>query len=423
MKIEQPNVEQIPYDVWKANNERNVTVYDNDLARGSSIEEAVIIRRFLYLWEKFKAEGQDKIFIQPKLFCEPVGLSLYAFRTVMKKWEIFGWVNTRCMGIPQKKYYRLLEEHFARYLSSLRAKGTIGSSLHLDENEKIASRKREDNLGETVKILNRRIIGEENNTVTPSRRNGEGEKKVHGGFFGGIEKPTFVQRACHELETHIRQARRLTRAPSRTRWQRFMQETLDMVDGNKERLRTVLVWYTLHWKQEMMPQVHSAEDFRDKFTKIEARMAQSSVDRMAKAVNGKVEQIQLTEPEQLVFDRLREVKWACTDAELKQAIRTSFDAHAAFRKRYFKWEEQRPTGISERLQHDIIRNAMVELVRSTPAFVQEWFRRVQQQTRDWKEWSGSLKSYTFWEGHPDFLKMGRAAMPKFEDYLKRLNEN
>ena len=33
-------------------NEKAITVYDNEIARATSIDEAVFIRRILYLWKK-----------------------------------------------------------------------------------------------------------------------------------------------------------------------------------------------------------------------------------------------------------------------------------------------------------------------------------------------------------------------------------
>jgi hypothetical protein len=104
-------------DFWLLNDEKSITVYDNDIARGTSIEEAVFIRRILYLWKKF---NKQPIFIIPEKFCTPVGISIYSFRKITKQWETDNLIQTECKGIPLKKYYLINEVNLAAYLNTLK---------------------------------------------------------------------------------------------------------------------------------------------------------------------------------------------------------------------------------------------------------------------------------------------------------------
>ena len=132
-------------------NEKAITVYDNEIARATSIDEAVFIRRILYLWKKY--EGEESIYIIPKKFTLPIGMTLYSFRKIVKKWEDLDLIETESKGVPLKKYYSPNKENIANYLNDLR------SSLHLLESEKISSRIREDKFSNP----RRYIIGINNN--------------------------------------------------------------------------------------------------------------------------------------------------------------------------------------------------------------------------------------------------------------------
>lgn len=129
-------------DFWLLNDEKSITVYDNDLARVTSIEEAVFIRRFLYLWRKF---DRQPIFIVPEKFCLPVGISIYSFRKITKQWEAQELIKTECRGLPLKKYYSINEENLSSYLNNLKY-----SDKNLD---KISCRIREDKLSDSTRYI------------------------------------------------------------------------------------------------------------------------------------------------------------------------------------------------------------------------------------------------------------------------------
>lgn len=405
--------EKIPYQFWKANHERNVTVYDNDLARGSSIEEAVVIRRFIYLWEKNKEEMEGKIFIQPEKFCVPVGLSTYAFRKIIAAWEREGVVKTRCMGLPMKKFYALQEDPFARYLSKLRALG-LQAELHLDGSVKIASRIRQDKVGGSAKILNRRIIGEQN---TPSPR---GEVKG-GGFFEEERPLSFEEKAASKLEQVVRQHRKLMAVPNRRGWAVHFHKLLQDVGGDKARIKSVLKWYASNIGQKGVPWAYSAKAFREKFSTLEA-MSTKRREQSKPA-------IEVSAAAQKLAKEIESQGWQKgSAAQLPEVVEASLVAYVRWQKRV-KWM------LSERsAEHRLARFAahtQYSLHHTPEGFVRLWFRKVHAQVAKWREWSGDLGSYVFAPEHKLFQKLGREEAAQFagassslwEEYVNAVNEN
>lgn len=378
----------IPYDIWKSSGERNVTVYDNDLARGSSIEEAVVIRRFIYLWEKFKEEQKDKIFIQPEAFCKPVGLTVYSFRRIMKEWEAIGFLRTHCMGLPLKKYYHIDEGDFAGYLSEIRAKGMSYSvKAQLDETVNIGVRSGKVKVGESGKILNRGIIGEENNRdvrPAPSARKG--------GFFGQDREPTWAEKGAQKLEEFIRQTYQLKRTPNRGKWaNEFEQLLLDI--GDKQRVEQVVLWYFKNYKIEFIPKVFSASDLRKKFTKIE--------DRMKREMGAAPIEWEADEEDKVMHSHLVDLNWPNGSlAQLPQTIHLSRIAYAQWRKKLVAFRDES----GSRMQAWVKRLEGVYL-GSVNNFVEGWLKQVNKRVATWKDWNGDLLRYVWNPEHPDFVKM------------------
>jgi hypothetical protein len=97
----------------------DTTTYINTHARQTSIKEAIFIQQFTYLWGECKKTGDREFFIIPANFCRPIGMSIYSFRTIVKKWESIGLIQTFLHGCPMKKWYRLNEDRFMQYICQL----------------------------------------------------------------------------------------------------------------------------------------------------------------------------------------------------------------------------------------------------------------------------------------------------------------
>jgi hypothetical protein len=110
-------MKKLNVNLWLSNENKSITVYDNNIAVATSIDEAVFVRRILYLWQKF---NKQPMFIVPERFCHPVGMSVYSFRKIVRQWEKDKLITTECHGLPLKKYYAINEENLSSYLNKIK---------------------------------------------------------------------------------------------------------------------------------------------------------------------------------------------------------------------------------------------------------------------------------------------------------------
>lgn len=381
-KLKEHEILIIPYSFWATGgNERNVTVYDNDIARESSIEEAVIIRRFIYLWEKLKAD-RNEVFIVPKDFCQPVGLSIYAFRRVMETWEKKKIITTTCRGIPLKKFYTLNENRLALHLSYLKR---IKCDPHLAENGKIGCLKQELNLAESGNLYNRIRIGENNNSG--------GEPRLG---FGVVEK-SFEKTAASRLETLLRRHRRVTGPVQIKTWQRIIRGMLKA--NSKETIKAVIQFLENddNFKWQYTPVFYSATGFKTKFDGLRAAM-----DRTAAAKPFDNQQ-QASEEEQWVLDLLNSLDWPKgSQSDLLECVRDSLIAYTAFSVRFWAM----PKAFKARSSISYFHEHLGAFVYTSPKqYVLDWFRAVHYKLSRWKDWNDKLQKYKWTVTHPDHVTM------------------
>jgi len=105
-------------------------------------------------------------------------------------------------------------------------------------------------------------------TMSPSRR-GDGDRKS--GFFSdGEEINPFVKKATNVLIKYLSTTFKINHAIKLSSWWHDFTLLLDSIDGDKKRLKSVLLGYTDKEVREFKPQAWSARSFRKKFLQIEA---------------------------------------------------------------------------------------------------------------------------------------------------------
>lgn len=256
--------EDIPYKWWAKNHKDGcITVYDNDIARASSIMEAVFVRRFIYLWEKCKHKGE--MFIIPDDFCNPVGMTKYAFRKIVKRWEEKGIIKTKSKGLPLKKWYRLNENKLAKHLTTLKLIG----GAHLVGSNNLGLLDSEDKVHGTKKIYNKRKVSKHSQS-----HSAEGDCFEE--FSNGDPNPKGFKNA-KRLYKVLAKKRKIMRTPNIKSWCRSFAK-LER-DVPKKKIREVISWYGKNVGEEFIPQAYSAKAFCDKFENIVAAMIRNGGDQ------------------------------------------------------------------------------------------------------------------------------------------------
>ena len=247
----------IPYEVWvKCSNEKDITVYDNQIAKASSIDEAVFIRRIIFLWEKCKHDKE--MFIVPKKFAEPVGMSIHSFRKIVKQWEKKKIIKTKNKGLPLKKWYRINEKLLAKHISELK-----GNHLNpqVTQNDKITYSKRQLKVTQNDKIYNKNKV-RESNTVVPKGSNGLISSKN-----ADISK-SFDYRMSSKLYESLAKKRKIMRKVDLVRWSK--QFAKFRIDNNLSKMdfKKTLMWYCKNIGGEFVPRAYAAKSFCDKYVRI-----------------------------------------------------------------------------------------------------------------------------------------------------------
>jgi hypothetical protein len=270
----------IPYSFWAANqNKKNTTTYDNVIACQTSMEEAVFVRRFIWLYESKKQEGQGWVFIVPKTFAERVGMSVYSFRRVVKRWEHLNILETKSKGLPLKKYYHLDEERLAWYLSCLYEKRV--TITNLIENDKIGSRKREDKVIENDKILNTSKRSKGNNCCDGDKPHTQRSHKSFSVLGGDKPKDTpehrlsvqFFQAVQDTVERNFprNQLPKKDKDTGRrnwTAWDRAFRDFLQEGRFTYEQISSTIKWYASHIGKKCVPELYSAKTFCEEYIRV-----------------------------------------------------------------------------------------------------------------------------------------------------------
>lgn len=272
------NVEQaISYDYWAKNqNKKNTTTYDNIIARHTSIEEAVFLKRFIWHYENHKHESKGWVFIVPKAFTMPVGMSMYSFRKIVKKWEDLKILRTVTKGLPLKKYYHLNEEKLAHYLTQIyNLEAQTIDFADLIENDNQSYRKREDYLIENEKIINPYKIEDSDKELLRNsyHRDREAGRGLKGEFsLLGKDKNWKIRwgvKIQNKLKIQAVKGNSHYNVSPVT-WGKKIDYLIQKVGVTKENFIKVMTWYlqdtTL--KQKYTPKIRRPEDLVTKWSGI-----------------------------------------------------------------------------------------------------------------------------------------------------------
>ncbi len=294
MKIE-PKV-TIPYEFWATNqNKKNTTSYDNTIACQTSMEEAVFIRRFIWYYEDKKKKGRGWVYIRPRIFALRVGMSLYTFRKIVKKWERLKLVETKCEGRKYLKYYHLNEDRMAEYLSTIYEKSKV------IENNNLGYRKQQPlRLSKTTTSLNDINNASKNNTAARTKSPGQQSIKpliLHPDkakdtpehrlsvqlfkILRPIVEPNADGMPKKEWEIDEKTGKKKRTGPRDWRdWHKAFRSKLNEGRHDEQEISRILKWYGENIRERYTPQLYSANTFCKELCRVIRQMKTGNEDTM-----------------------------------------------------------------------------------------------------------------------------------------------
>lgn len=244
------------------------------------------------------------------------------------------------------------------------------------------------------------------------------------GGFGVRPEPTFEESISTKLEDFIRRRRKLMSIPNRKKWANEVKKLVEMV-GDGARVQSVLEWYVTNSDQPYMPRVHSAEQFRTKFTQIEERMGE---------LRPRVEKIELTLAQERVLASVQTFTWPDQSALMRLIVVSweRYEHHLAHRRRVLSQLKQRVASGRDEWNEAFRLVSFLETSAPDSApiahFVENWVRWVADTVLSWSAWSGNLESFAFAPTHKEFQRLGVQAARDhgrsraWHDYQLILNE-
>jgi len=401
------------YRFWEnSQNEKNITVYDNIIARATSIEEAVFIRRIIYLWKKFKQYGE--MFIVPEKFSQPIGMSVYQFRKIVKKWEQLKLIRTESKGLPIKKWYQLDENAIANYLSLImeneiykQEHNTKQDRYHIDdfgvvgndedpqvnEIDNLSYRNRQLKLSKSTTYIIRKNK-KKNNSVSPDG---------HASLFGDIKKKSFFDKATIKLIKALQNKNKIMRSPDRKKWSNQLKLLYTKDKVPKKLIKEVLLWYSNNIGKKYVPDARSAETFRKKFDCIYAAMQRDQI------FNEDKDPIEISEEAKNIARDLSSLIFPKgSDDQVLPVIQKSLNNYDAFCEKQFKLKKKIEAGKTKIPKHrQTFALYISECLPSSRSFIAEYMKRLHKSLYHWEEWNGDLMRYVFKVSGRDFKAIGR----------------
>lgn len=379
-------------------NQKGITIYDNNIARASSVYTAIMIRRFVYLHDKYKKLNRGWFFIVPETFCNVPGIPIYAFRKEIKEWEKRGLVETTLKGLPLKKWYRCKTHEFAIWVNTLKRLGahlienanlTSTTFPHLNEFDKIASPKRQDKVPEFDKILSKNISKIKDTRITRSQ--------VRENVLVDLSLPikTFFDKCASRLFDTIQKNLKITPTTNFKNWAKEFK-ALHQQGVDDKRMRNVLIWYCQHMDEKFVPVAHSAKSFREKFTLIESARARSKAPKEETP----------PEPEKVTNSKLIELiefvenlGWGPGTSSIRQCVIDSWKNFKAWEKRD---EEIRPT-LKKEIRETIREWDMTYNATGCFSVLQIWFENRKLDVENWNDWKGHTRGF-IWSINNNYLQ-------------------
>jgi len=255
----------------------SLTIFDNDIARGATIGEAIFVRRLLWMWSRGDFRECGMLIVQ-KSFCMPMGMTKYRYEKIIKNWKASRLISIKFRGKPAKNYIKINEKRMAKYLNKVKEKGTEKSVIH-HERQGFRKRKAKDtSLAPRVSKTESSPIGSPyggTHRYTKSINNPGPLARVvvvEASDLPGSKNWPITQepngpdeRRAHRLIKLIQEANHVRRRFSERGWSNTIKR-IHVADGHTtQEVDAVLSFFKKHAKDQYAPKIFSALSFREKF--------------------------------------------------------------------------------------------------------------------------------------------------------------
>ncbi len=267
----------------------HTTTFNNHFANHTSINEAVFLAWFLYMWKEKANNGW--MFLIEEHFLRRTSISRNGFRQVVKNWEDMGLITTKLQGSPMKKFYSVNVEKLVAYVDSIMEKELIPD---VKKKAKKGPRVNPSEIGglnpsETGRIYNNIKYLKKNKKEknSPSGRkppSGGCSKHVsYGGTSDRLIPDTTPPRKLTKYERlaikytnilwdEVERIRQLDPKCKKYQWIDKFHKFLKSKKATIKEFKDTLDWYLPRMTNKGIPEAFSAEAFCTKFLAIKIKM-------------------------------------------------------------------------------------------------------------------------------------------------------
>lgn len=235
-------------------------------------------------------------------------------------------------------------------------------------------------------------------------------------------KESFELKAAKRLKAAIESKGKMSRKVLLKTWTKQFRLLKERHNIDNKRIKKVIKWYIHHLTDEYVPQLYKIGDLQEKFFRIEDAM-----NRNVNGVNAKDNRIVVSAEVQKMTKDLKEhphfgeAYTKVNENELSECIQTSltnYIEHIKKHKKHLNKLSKQATTVSDK-SYLLFVNYMSKDDLLNPTYFIEclWFRDIVfNQIKNWKEWSGNLKPYTFSIDNKIYDNYGRMESMRYGGY-------
>jgi hypothetical protein len=177
--------------------------------------------------------------------------------------------------------------------------------------------------------------------------------------------------------------------------------------ATEERIKRVISWYNKNIGKPYVPVLYKADDFSNKFLKIEDAIRRQKEDNKKLHPND-IDVDTISDTAKSITRRLSDLPWPKgSSRQLLEAVQLSLDNFDSYMKLHKKYLKNKPVTdnsfvvnahkwATKKLKHEIF---------PVDTFIRQWFERVFRQVQGWDKWNGNLRPYIFSVHHKDYQSM------------------
>ena len=205
---------------------------------------------------------------------KPNAKLLYSEITALVNEKGYCWANNRYFA----DLYEVSQVSISKWIGDLERNGFIKCELKNNNKRKIyierPLKKSLRGYKEKFKGVQRKVLGYNNNTINNKTKLAKKHRHVRSLLSFGDK--TFYVKYAKKLSSLINKEGRMSRKVGIERWTKEIRLLRTSQSIEKIRIKNVIEWLRHHLNDEYTPKIYKADDFREKFKRIEDAMSMSN---------------------------------------------------------------------------------------------------------------------------------------------------